>query len=105
MLLIGNHRFIASITAQVRGLDALMVNTAANASEAAKLIETAAPAVVITQACQLIDASVSKTFGQDHHNSYFLVIEECHDYPGSSHPQRSRKTHWPISPSPFSRTI
>lgn len=75
VLLIGNNHFTASVAAQVRDLDVLSVTTAKTVSAAAALMEKALPDVAIAQASQLVERSVSKTFDQDLHNVYFVVIE------------------------------
>lgn len=80
VLLIGSNRFTASVAAQVRGLDALSVTRAKTVSAAAVLMEKSLPDVAIAQASQLVESSVLKTFGQDLHNVYFVVIEAA--FPG-----------------------
>ncbi len=84
VLLIGSNHFTASVAAQVRGLDALSVTTAKTVSAAAALMEKALPDVAIAQASQLVERSVSKTFDQDLHNVYFVVIEAA--FPGQLSP-------------------
>jgi diguanylate cyclase (GGDEF)-like protein len=76
VLLIGNRSFTTSVIAQVRGLDALTLTTVTNALEALQFMENTTPDVVITQAQQLLDGSISKTFHQERHSIYFVVVED-----------------------------
>ena len=76
VLLIGNISFTTSVIAQVRGLDALSVTTVATAKEALHFMNEMLPDVVIAQASQLIQGSIFKTFCQERHRVYFVVIEE-----------------------------
>jgi diguanylate cyclase (GGDEF)-like protein len=76
VLLVGDSDFTASVVAQVRGLDALTVTLATTVQQATDLMAELIPDVVISQACQLVEGSVFKTFNQERHSVYFIIIEE-----------------------------
>ncbi len=76
VLLLGSDRFTAIIIAQVRGLDALTLTSAATTSTAGALMARSLPDVVIAQASQLIDGSVVKTFDRSLRGTFFIVVEE-----------------------------
>lgn len=76
VLLIGSEFFTASVTAQVRGLEALTTTAVITVSEAIALMQKALPDVVVVQASQLTEGSVLKTFSQERYSVYFVVLDE-----------------------------
>ena len=89
VLLIGSECFTASVAAQVRGLDVLTSTAITTVSGAIALMEKSIPDVVIVQASRLIEGSILKTFSQEQHGIYFIVLE---------HSSRASLAH-PLDPS------
>lgn len=89
VLLIGSEYFTASITTQVRGLDALTAIAVTSVLEAIELMGEAMPDVVLVQASELVEGSVLKTFSQERQSIYFIVLDE----PGRFFREEQRNGH------------
>ncbi len=96
VLLIGNECFTTSVMTQVRGLCALTSTAVKDVSGAIALMHEVVPDVVIVQASQLIEDSVLKTFSQEQHSIYFVVLDIL-DSVSQSHLQKTLQETQPSS--------